>query len=236
MNGLALLLAVITALTSCAYSNNVQVDFPYNLARLIVSIKNSPKITVVSIQYADCVKCLPIDLMQITQNFNTSLPINVYYPNFYFYFFDRSSGKFYCDQFAQESVYMGENGTYWLEINYDNATAKHSCLFHTVKEPVPLYWPIVISFGSLIGIGLLYALIKYLYVRYFVERDSRSVTTVIVNSDFGSPDTTTTSELNASRQNLIDNPIGRSQPKATKLSGRMKSVDVFRGLCLAIMM
>jgi heparan-alpha-glucosaminide N-acetyltransferase len=94
-------------------------------------------------------------------------------------------------------------------------------------QPEPLYTSIYIAIGVFSGFGLLYALCKYLYRKYYHILSVRYANRNIINSDFGTISTSTSSTANL----LNGTDASRSKVK----SGRMKSVDAFRGLCLAIM-
>lgn len=111
-----------------------------------------------------------------------------------------------------------------------------------INEPASIFTPIYVAVGALIGAGLLYALVKFGYKRYLLSgEDTRSDLT----KDLGNlpqPSTSTytladedmQSRSQLQQQHLQADEVKASASRIRKIS-RMKSVDVLRGICLAVM-
>jgi heparan-alpha-glucosaminide N-acetyltransferase len=202
-----------------------------NQNALLTLSTNSEQFSVLSMRNVECVDCgTGVDMVSFTQKENVSLTIKTFYPSYYIYLYDRFSGSFYCtDTFATPFTF-GENATYALAIDYSNKTKKFTCEMKTLVEPQNIDYPLIIAFSILLGVGLVYALAKFVFIRYQNKPAVGVLNNNIVNSDFGTP---IQNPASSSSQSLLDSSSVRiTKPK----SSRMKSIDVLRGMCLAIMM
>ena len=215
----------------CIDANTVNEDVNYQNALLKISTSNDDNL-IVKYRNTECSSCLQKTLAELNKNKNVSVTINTEYPSYYLFIINRKDGVVYCPDLSANPFTFGENGTYKLmiQVNSNGSYASVICNITTETEPIPLYTPIYIALGVFIGTGLLYALLKNLHRKYYPTISEKYMNINVVNSEFGIPNLANSSTY------LIENPppVIKSK-KAKSNSGRMKSVDVFRGLCLAIM-
>ena len=185
---------------------------------------NTERISMLSMRNSECIDCKLVDLIQFNKFNNASLAFTTSYPSYFIYLYDRSSGNYYCTDLFSEAFKFGENATYSLKIDYNNQSKTFACKLETLVPGQDIYAPLIISLSTLIGIGALHALAQFIYTKYYLIRLEQRSMNNIVNSDFGE-----TVEDNAE-----SGSARVTKPKSS--SSRMKSVDVLRGMCLAIMM
>ena len=119
------------------------------------------------------------------------------------------------------------------------------CSFTTLEEPKSIYVPLFIAVGILAGTGLFHALLKFAYRRYLLSREDTRSDLLKDLGDLPQPSASTYTlteedvpnfnqlqQQQQQRQQLVEEvkALGR-----LKKISRMKSVDVLRGVCLAIM-
>jgi heparan-alpha-glucosaminide N-acetyltransferase len=206
---------------------------------------NADRLTLLSIQNKECYKCKPIDLLQFNRfSKNVSIQIDTYYPNYYIYLYDRTTNKNYCaGQFLNGNGFrFGENASYLLDIQFDAELSDYGCEIKVLEKGVEIYEPLIIYFSCVLGIGVLYTLARLGYYK-FCSRSTRNISnSSIVNSEFGASIPNSISqqdllaEVAASQQTLSTTTTTAITTTTNSSSNRMKSVDVFRGVCLAIMM
>ena len=98
-----------------------------------------------------------------------------------------------------------------------------------LKKPEAILLPIWIWAGSLTGVGLLYALVKHIYTKHYL---ANYTTDSNLNSDLGIIPQVSSSTYLIEEEKQQAEQNAKSKVKKT---ARMKSVDVFRGFCLCIM-
>ena len=202
------------------FSDNKQDEI--NLNALLNIITSSPLSLTVYYRNYECNKCRLTSLYtNLKPQDNVTVQIKTFYPTYYIYVANSETGGFYCDEFSSQPFQFGESGAYLLRIQ--NSSSSLNCSIETVVKVDILYEPVYIAIGVFGGAALLYIIAKYLYKK----KRSRDV-----NSDLGVP-----IQLNASTY-LIDEPSLNSNlnsyGKPMNEKTRMKSVDVFRGFSLAI--
>lgn len=225
---LLILCCLLINFTAIKASNAAQAkdDVDYQDALLQINTTYT-KSLIISIRNQECYECKLIEIAQINNLQNYTIRINTFYPYYFLYINTRQSSDYVCNDLFADAYYFGENGSYYLEISSKNDSS-FECKMNILTEPEPLYTPIYIAIGVFTGFGLLYALCKYLYKKYYHVLSVRYANRNIINSDFG-----TISASTSSTANLLNGNTEASRSKVK--SGRMKSVDAFRGLCLAIM-
>ncbi|KRT84082.1 hypothetical protein AMK59_1295, partial [Oryctes borbonicus] len=163
-------------------------------------------------QYAECVDCNYKTLCTLSVNESTSLLINTKYPmKMHFIFND----NVYCDW--KEELF--EHYRYGWNLSKDN------CDLY-IKQPADNeYLPILTAFIILFFFGTMWYMVKCIYKctknTAFMQRLYFSNGSVLQN-DLG---------------NTADNTplVVESPPVAHKHPNRLKSIDVFRGLCIILM-
>jgi heparan-alpha-glucosaminide N-acetyltransferase len=215
-----------TSLSNCL-KDSTSTD---NQNSLLTVSTNSNKNWLFYVRNVECVDCQQVYLGPFTQGENLTLTIDTFRPSYYIYLFDRATSSYYCTDTFDSPFTFGENGTYLLTINFSKDTKNFTCELKTIVEPQNIVNPLLISFAIVLGIGLVYAVAKFLYTRYQKRAAAGVLSNNIVNSDFGTP---ILNPNNSSSQTLLEsNSVRVMKPK----SSRMKSIDVLRGMCLAIMM
>lgn len=101
-----------------------------------------------------------------------------------------------------------------------------TCSLTTIEEPVLVYLPIWIWIGALAGAAMVYVLGKFIYKKYYLANYAMQSN---LNSDLGNPQVSSSTYLIETEKQDVQND------KKKKKNSRMKSVDVFRGFCLWIM-
>lgn len=196
----------------------------YQDALLIVTTNSNSNLLVNSINI-ECYKCKHTDLGVVNQNQNLSIRINTDYPSYYLNVINLKNNQFVCRDFLFD---FGENGTYLLTVV--NSTTGSECSIATIVEPDSLYLPLIVSASVLIGVGMFYALAKFLFKKYRLNSYAHNSA---LNSDLGTP------IMAASSTYLIDPSdqqfLSSTSRILSKNKNRMKSIDVLRGLSLAIM-
>lgn len=188
---------------------------------------NTSRLLILSSKNKECYDCQLIQLAQFSNVKNISIRIDTFRPSYYLFLQTRQKsqgeGQF-CEEYFREPFEFGENGTYLLEINANQNETSFSCQITTIVEAESLYEPILIATGMFIGAAGIYILCKFLYIKYYHVLSATNSNRDIINSDLGS--------LLDENVNAINAEL--TKPSKTK-SNRMKSVDVFRGLSLCIM-
>jgi hypothetical protein len=187
------------------------------LNALLQFYTNSTQNLIVSTRNTLCYDCKKVERIEISYFENSSIQMDTFFPSYYIYIRKRLTGESICAQYLKEPFTFDENGTYLLSIFYTNAT--YQCSMQQINAGINVYKPLIVAASILIGSGLIYATCKFVYKRIFVA--SRNPNLSIVNSELGI----------ASSTYLLETDNNAS----TAVSKRMKSVDVLRGLCLAIM-
>ena len=188
---------------------------------------NTSNILVISSMNVDCHNCKHIQLAQFNNLKNLSLTFTTFRPSYYFFIQDRHSSKGYCHDYFAVPFQFGECGTYTLQI-LEKLNGTFECSISVVIEPESIYVPIYIAIGVFVGASLIYIVLKKLYKKYYHVFSAQNANRSIIDSDFG-----TLLDNGASTNSVEQEASSRSSVKVK--SGRMKSVDAFRGLCLCIM-
>ena len=102
------------------------------------------------------------------------------------------------------------------------------CSISVLEKAESIYVPIWCWTGGLIATALLYIFLKNVYNKYFL---SSYTTDSNLNSDLGIPQVSSSTYLIEEEKQQAE----KSAKSKSKKIGRMKSVDVFRGFCLCIM-
>jgi heparan-alpha-glucosaminide N-acetyltransferase len=117
------------------------------------------------------------------------------------------------------SVHFADGGRYLLNID---ETTKGDCVWTALNSPPDSNIPVYVALGVIVGISLLWILIKYLYSRGVFNRILPCLQTEhLVNDDLGSP-------------LLTEDGVPSFTGSAVRTS-RICAVDTFRGLSLIIM-
>ena len=195
-----------------------------NLNASLNIITSSPLTLTIYYRNFECNKCkLTVLYSNLNmQDNNVTVQIQTYYPSYYMYVVDSKSEEFHCGELSSQPIQFGESGAYLLRIS-NSSSSSLTCSIETVLQVDPLYEPVYIAIGVFGGAAFLYVLAKYLY-RKKRSRD--------VNSDLGVP-----IQVNASTYMLDEPDLNtnlNSNGKQMNAKSRMKSVDVFRGFSLAI--
>ena len=188
-----------------------------NLNALLQFYTNSTQNLIVSTQNTLCYDCKILERNEINYLENGSIEMDTFFPSYFIHIRSRLNGESICAQYFESPFTFGENGTYLLSIFYANAS--YVCNMQQVKAGKDIYVPLIVAACVLMGSGLIYAACKLIYKRIYLA--SRNPNLNIVNSELGI----------ASSTYLLDTE-SHTQKVTSK---RMKSVDVLRGLCLAIM-
>ena len=208
----------------------VKEDDDYQQALLNIS-SNINKHLIISYVNQECHKCSLTQLteLNLSRNLqdNVSVTIDTLYPSYYLYVRDRRMID-YCNEFMSKPFKFGEHGEYFLSVT--NSSEGHIlCSITEVTAPQPLYTPIYISIAVFLSAALLYIIGKRLYKFKFhknqmnrgnLNGDSSAIQ--VCASTYLIEEEEVKASLKVTKQNI-------------KKSNRMKSVDVFRGFCLCIM-
>jgi hypothetical protein len=190
---------------------------------------NASKLLILSSKNTECFDCKLIPLAQFSNVQNTSVRLDTFRPSYYLFLQTRQRSKveeFYCEDYFSEPFQFGENGTYLLEITADQNESSFSCRITNLIQPESLYEPIYVDAGIILGAAIVYILLKYLYRKYYHVLSTSTSNRSVINSDLGS----------LLEEGSLSNTINAEVVKPTKVkSNRMKSIDVFRGLSLCIM-
>ena len=205
-------------------------DSNANVAAYLNLTTTSENNLIVSIQNAACDKCRLTEIAQINAVEFKVVAMDTRIPYYYFFISNRINSDQYCAELQTSALYFGENGTYSLKIFDLNGT--FMCVFTTLRQPNNVYEPIYVALAVFCGAALCYASAKCFYKRVLKRRMMSGSNADMLNRDLGAP------ILAASSTYLLDETTAsnNNKPSGGKLSTRMKSVDVLRGICLAIMM
>lgn len=168
----------------------------------------------------ECNRCNLITLIDKLSNENRTTTIDTFYPSYYLFIQNSATGELYCEDLSNSVFQFGEKGAYLLTIT--NNSNIFQCKIDSLVHVGALYQPVYIASGVFIAAALIYIIAKYLYTRKYNKN--------MVNADFGVP-----LQFNSSTY-LIDDPSLNSNVAiiSAKEKNRTKSVDVFRGFSLAI--
>ena len=207
-------------------------DANYQDALLSIS-SNINKHLIISFVNQQCHKCSLTQLTELNLSRNgsvrdnVSVAIDTFYPSYYLYVRDRKMID-YCTEFGSKPFKFGEHGAYFLSIA-NTSEGRIVCSMTEVTAPEPLYTPIYISIAVFVAAAFLYIIGKRLYIWKFHKSQANRGN---LNGD------SSAIQVCASTY-LIEEEEVKASLKATKQnnkkSNRMKSVDVFRGFCLCIM-
>ncbi|CAH1246921.1 HGSNAT [Branchiostoma lanceolatum] len=133
---------------------------------------------------------------------------------------------------------FGEHGEYQMFINANGPSAenKFDCPVYADKDPIDSNIPILVAFCIYVGLVLIFLAVRQLYytigrskyawfIGYFPFRE----TDRLVNSDLGAPSPSSTATEDG---RPVPNSTAQAAPQRLR---RLKSLDTFRGLSLAVM-
>lgn len=193
------------------------------LAKLNITSTSEFKLRI-SYRNYECYKCELILLYDNFSNGSVLHKVNTFYPSYYIVIANSITGENYCQNLSSKPFQFGEKGYYLLSIR--NESRNVICSMTSLKEVDLLYEPVYIATGVFVGAALLYIIAKYLYKNVYLKKYSN---TTIVNSDLGVP-----LQFNGSTYLIEDPSLNSSATIVKSEKTRMKSVDVFRGYSLAV--
>ncbi|XP_078658838.1 heparan-alpha-glucosaminide N-acetyltransferase-like isoform X3 [Branchiostoma floridae x Branchiostoma belcheri] len=143
------------------------------------------------------------------------------------------------DSICRFDKLFGEHGEYQMHINPNGPSEenKFDCPVYADKDPVDSNIPILVAFCVYVGLFLLFLAVRQLYytigksqyawfIGYFPFRE----TDRLVNSDLGSPSPSSTGTED--RRQAGPDSAAKAAPQGLR---RLRSLDTFRGLSLAVM-
>jgi hypothetical protein len=164
----------------------------------------------------ECYKCSLIKIYDNIDKFsNYSTELDTFYPGYYLFIQNNANNQFYCDNLSNKVFIFNEQSEYLLKIS--NISNNLLCSIITLNDAGSIYLSIYIAIGIFVGAALFYISFKYLYKIY----NKRNIANEL--------DVPLTSSYLIEEPSLNSNPIVAQQEKK-----RMKSVDVFRGFSLVI--
>ena len=218
---------VITSNLNIVYSNflntkNDEINFRDSLLQIAT---NSTDVLIISIRNRECFKCKYEQIGQVIHGYNTSVRIDTDYPNYHILITNTKNNEKYCSSLFDKPTYFGENGTYLLEIQIDSINRSNTtCNLVTIAEPDNIYVPLYVAIGILISLALCYVTGKYIIEKCKNKLSATYSNNRIVNSDFGGS------------SSLIDNnSLPRVVESPSKKSSRLRSIDVYRGIIIFLM-
>jgi heparan-alpha-glucosaminide N-acetyltransferase len=192
---------------------------------LLYIYTNSSDLLIINIRNRECYKCKFEQVGQVISGFNSSVRIDTNYPNYHILITNVKNNKIYCSNLLTQPTYLGENGTYLLEIEIDFLNKSNTtCKLITLVEPDNIYVPLYVAVGILISLALVYVSGKYIIEKCKHKLSTTYANNQIVNSDFGGS------------SSLIDNDSStRTIELPNKKSSRLRSIDVYRGIIIFLM-
>lgn len=163
-------------------------------------------------QSEECDKCDFIEAAKMPANgtvsllLRTTFPINVYAKNDHF-------------NYCHERYIFEEHGIYGLDITGDSCSG-----VYIIQNADKTYIPIVVAFFIYLAVFLLYIIGRCIYSSEWVAQiRARNVPFSELESDLGSPSPTVVPSLIPEAVTFV------------RLKGRVKSLDVFRGISVSLM-
>ena len=196
-----------------------------NIRRLILSLRN-----------IECINCKFTDTANITIGRNISIRLSTTYPSFVIKIRKADSDEVFCEI---NPILFTERGVY--QLNIDNRT----CKLKVIEETDFIYWPVIISSIVLASSAILYIILRFVFRKYCKAKYVQ-VTQTCTECDITVTETnpeTNESTIN-SHQNeemnvykTVYSSENNSQNNLSKLNqaSRLRFIDTFRGICLAIM-
>ena len=197
-----------------------------NFRRLLLSIRNF-----------ECIDCKFIDLANITLTRNLSIRISTLFPTFSLKIKVHDSDEVFCQY---HSVTFSEMSVYQLTID------DKICKLITIYEKEFIYMPIVVTAIIFVSIAVFYVLFRFLF-RRFCKVHYVQVTQTCTESDVTITETnnvTNESTINSHHNEEMNvyRTVCCSKTNATThfmkplhQANRLRFIDTFRGICLAMM-
>lgn len=150
--------SILTTINSSNFSNSATLLLSTNINRpLVIKIRNS-----------QCSKCKMIELAQLSAIANVTVDLDTYYPEYYFNVAESETSKEHCLKQLRDPIRFGENASYYFQIIINESNANWSlCSFSTlIENKIPLFLPLYITIGVLLGFNFIYVFCKCLFKRY----------------------------------------------------------------------
>lgn len=153
----------LTILLGCTEASD---DGSLNPA-LITWTSNSDDPLSVLYRNKECHKCKKLELAEVSSQSNATVSMDTYYPSYYFTVINMRTKKLVCTELFAKPIQCGEGASYLIQITFNDTKSTAECtLSELVSPPYPLYLPVYVMIGILIGLGVFYFFVKCAYKRY----------------------------------------------------------------------